>query len=142
MLSASNISHSPKGWSDMDGRPIENLSHDQSIRNKGHPRIADLSVCNTHALHIARYVAAKTAEPQLLRLMCSGNVASAISCAKGMYSALIVLTWFSVNITLPKSHMRYASKLRLSCSGSKSSGYSGNFWTYIHGKQIVSITRM
>ena len=82
MLPPSNISHNGKGSSDMTGRPIENLSHDQSCRNKGHPRIADLSVCNT--LHIARYVAAKTAEPQLLRLMCSGNVASAISCAKGM----------------------------------------------------------
>ena len=63
MLSPSNISHNGKGSSDMTGRPIENLSHDQSIRNKGHPRIADLSVCNAHALHIARYVAAKTAEP-------------------------------------------------------------------------------
>lgn len=83
MLSPSKISHNGKGSSDMVGRPIENLSHDQSCRNRGHPRMADLPECSMQALHIARYVAAKTAEPQLLCLMCAGSVASAISRAIG-----------------------------------------------------------
>lgn len=63
------------------------------------------------ALHIPRYVAARTAEPQLLGVMSSGMVASAISCAMGMYRLLMVVTWFSVNITLPRSHRIYVSRL-------------------------------
>ena len=83
MRSPSKISHNGKGSSDMAGRPIENLSHDHGCRNRGHPRMADLPEVSMQALHIARYEAAKTAEPQLLCLMSAGSVASAISRAKG-----------------------------------------------------------
>ena len=83
MCSPSKISHNGKASSGMAGRPIENLSHDQSCRNRGHPRMADLAECSMQALHIARYVATKTAEPQLLCLICAGSVTSAISRAKG-----------------------------------------------------------
>ena len=95
----------------MSGRPMGNLSHDHSCNSIGHPRIADFVAVREHALHIPRYVAAKTAEPQLRTVMWYGCVALAISNAMGMYRALIVVTWFSVNITFPSSHIRYASRL-------------------------------
>jgi hypothetical protein len=47
--------------------------------------------------------------------MCSGAVALAISKAIGMYLLLIVVTWFSVNITFPISHKIYASRLLVIC---------------------------
>jgi len=76
----------------MFGRAIENLSQDHSCKNRGQPRRAAFFPSSRQALHIARYVAAKTAEPQLLCVICSGPVAVAISNAMGMYRAVQVVT--------------------------------------------------
>src|SRR3954462_3476964 len=97
------------------GRPIGNLSHDHSCSNNGHPSKAELSLVNWQALHIPQYVAAKTVEPQLHGVHSSWHVASAIPLAKWMYRALMVDTWFSVNIPFPSSHIMYASRLRVIC---------------------------
>ena len=92
-----------------------NLYHDQSCKNSGEPRRAEPDAVSVHALHIARYVPAKSAEPQLLRLMSAGAVAFTISCAIRIYLLEIVLPCDSVNITFPRSHNMYASKLLVIC---------------------------
>jgi hypothetical protein len=112
----------------MFGRPIKNLSHDHNCKNSGHPRRTPFWDTSWQPLHIPPYVAAKTAEPQLLCVICSGNSALAISSATGMYHMLIVLTWFSVNITFSRSQIMYASRLRVICVAFKGNArYPGNF---------------
>ena len=106
------------------GLPIGNLSQDHKCSSIGHPRIEEEPLFFLHAVHIARYVAAKTADPKLRGTMSSGCWASAISRAILIKRALIVSTWVSVNITLPNSHIRYASRdLVICCSVKAASGY-------------------
>ena len=135
-------SSSPTGQASstcMFGHPIENLSHDHGCKNRGHPRSAAFVPTSWQPLHIPRYVAAKTAEPQLLCVISLGCTALAISSVIGMYRALIMVTWFSVNITFPRSHRRYSSRLRVICVAVKGTcGYPGNFWICIEQRKGIS----
>src|SRR4051794_3658848 len=98
-----------------EGRPMGNLSHDQSCKNSGQPRRAEPDAVSVHALHIARYVPAKSAEPQLLCVMSSADVAFAISCAIRINLLETMLPCDSANITFPRSHNMYAYKLLVIC---------------------------
>src|SRR3990170_239100 len=103
------MSSGPNGFSTpTKGRPIGNLSYDQSCNNSGHPTRPDLEELKRQPLHRPLYVAANTAEPQLLCVMSPGQRASAISRAMLMRRASTVVTWFSVNIVLPNNQKRYA----------------------------------
>ena len=106
------------------GLPIGNLSQDHKCNSSGQPSIEEESAFLVHTVHKERYVAAKTADPKLRGTMFSSCCASAISRAILMKRAEIVSTWDSVNITLPNSHIRYASKHLVICGSVKAtSGY-------------------
>ena len=106
------------------GLPIGNLSQDHNCNSSGQPRSEAERLFFVHAEHIARYVAAKTADPKLRGTMSSTWCASAISRAIVMKRALIVSTWESMNITLPNSHIRYASRHLVICASvNAASGY-------------------
>ena len=92
------------------GLPIGNLSQDHECSSCGQPSIEEDSAFFVHTVHKERYVAAKTVDPKLRGTMSSSCCASAISHAILMKRAEIVSTWDSANITLPNSHIRYASK--------------------------------